>query len=61
MIDMNTRTDVISDDVETFVVTLLKGIELADKMGASYHLEITRNDVAVLSEALKHITNVEIS
>ena len=61
MIDMSARTDVISDDVETLVVTILKGIELADKIGASYKLEITRNDVAVISAALKHITNVEVS
>ena len=61
MINMSTMTDVISDDVETLVVTILKGIELADKIGASYKLEITRNDVAVISEALKHITSVEVS
>lgn len=61
MINMCTQTDVILDDVETLVVTILKGIELADKIGASYKLEITRNDVAVISEALKHITNVEVS
>ena len=61
MIGMYTKTDVINNDVESFVITMLKGIELADKMSASYTLEITRDDVSVLSEAIKHITNVEVS
>lgn len=61
MIRMSTRTDVISDYVETLVVTILKGIELANKAGASYTLEITRDEVAVIAEALKHISNGEVS
>lgn len=54
-------TDVISDDVETLVVSILKGIEIADSMSAGYTLEITRDDVAVIAAACRHITNVEVS
>lgn len=61
MIKAMAYTDVINDDVENFVVTILKGIELADRISAGYSLEITRDDVAVLAKALKHITNVEVS
>lgn len=61
MIGMYSKTEVVCNDVENFVVTMLKGIELADRMGASYQLEITRDDVAVLAKELKHITNVEVS
>lgn len=61
MIRTISRTDVISDDVETLVVSILKGIEIADKMSAAYTLEITRNDVAVIAKALKNISNVEVS
>lgn len=61
MIKVQAYTDVITDDVENFVVTILKGIELADRISAGYSLEITRDDVAVLAKALKNVTNVEVS
>ena len=61
MIKAMAYTNVINDDVENLVVTILKGIELADRISAGYSLEITRDDVAVLAKALKHITNVEVS
>lgn len=61
MIKAMAYTDVINNDVENLVVTILKGIELADRISAGYSLEITRDDVAVLAKALKHITNVEVS
>lgn len=61
MIRTISRTDVISDDVETLVVSILKGIEIADKMSAAYTLEITRDDVAVIAKALKNISSVEVS
>lgn len=61
MIKAMAYTDVITDDVENFVVTILKGIELADRISAGYSLDITRDDVAVLAKALKNVTNVEVS
>ena len=61
MITAMAYTDVVNGDVENFVVTILKGIELADRISAGYSLEITRDDVAVLAKALKSITNVEVS
>ena len=61
MIKAMAYTDVANDDVENFVITILKGIELADRISTGYSLEITRDDVAVLAKVLKHITNVEVS
>lgn len=61
MIKAMAYTNVISDDVENFVVSILKGIEIADRLSAGYSLEITSDDVAILAKALKSITNVEVS
>ena len=61
MIRTIARTDVISDDVETLVVSILKGIEIADKLSAAYTLEISRDDVGVIARAVKNISNVEVS
>ena len=61
MIGVSLKSNFVTNDIEYFIRNILDGIELANSMSCNYTLEISRNDVAYICDALKGVTNIEVS
>lgn len=61
MIRTVSTSDVILPSIETFIKAILDGIEAANSLSCDYKLELTRNDVAVIADLYKSVSNIEIS
>lgn len=61
MIRTTSTTDVIQPDIEKFIMAIFSGIMAADELSSDYRLELTRNDVKVMADLYRKISNIEIN